>query len=124
MLPFILQKEPDTSLPAPVQTALQNISQNFADSVLAASGGSQDGTVTPDGSGIASSDGAVPGQQTQSPEKALTPETSILPDAALRAARDNADQQYRALFGDAAFNQAGLERSLSNPNTQKGSTTP
>lgn len=117
MLPFALQGQANPDLPAPIRSVLDDIAGEFADSLLTAveaaddqanseirgtSGQGPEGVVAnPPSGGTNTSAGAGP---------AAPPAT--LPDETLRRARDIADQRYRAFFGDAAFNQAGLQRAI------------
>jgi len=114
MVPFVLQSGSGAntaSLPSPVQAALDNISSDFADSLLEAT----------EGNGQSGNTETAGGETT---ETSITTPT----DKAIRAARDIADQRYRALFGDAAFNRAGIQRALSKgveePATPQQAPTP
>ena len=110
LVPFVLQGETDPGLPIPIQQVLQNISDEYAENLLAAADASN-----PSASQGASASGGTTGAGgatgTTAPAT-VEPPSTVISDEALRSARDIADQRYRAFFGDAAFNQAGLRRAV------------
>ena len=128
LVPLVLRSDASAKLPAPVQQALQNISDEYADNIIAATessslqgtnsglsnpqGASSDASIAQGNASASSTLDETTGTGETTSPAASVPAAAVIPDSALKTARDIADQRYRAFFGDAAYNQAGLQRAL------------